>query len=51
MLRIDKANKSLIRLERKTMRESGYWERRHIQEMICHAPGPFCDGIEELIWL
>jgi hypothetical protein len=50
MLRIDKANKSLIPLERKTMRESEHWERRDIQEMICRAPGPFCDEIGELIW-
>jgi hypothetical protein len=50
MLRIDKAKKALIPLPRKTMRESGYLERRDIQEMICRSPGPFCDEIGELIW-
>jgi hypothetical protein len=49
MLRIDKANKTLLALERKTMRESGYWERRDIQEMICRTPGPFCDELGESI--
>jgi hypothetical protein len=34
MLRIDKANKALIALERKSMRESGYWERRDIQAVF-----------------
>ncbi len=38
MMRIDKAKKALIALEGKTMRESGYWERRDIQEMICRTP-------------
>jgi hypothetical protein len=32
MLRIDSDKKTLITLERKTMREAGYWERRDIQE-------------------
>jgi hypothetical protein len=50
MLRIDKTRKSLIALPRKTMRESGYWERRDIQEMICRAPGAFCEEIGEHIW-
>src|SRR5262245_54298167 len=49
MLRIDKANKILIPLERKTMRDSGYWERRDIQEMICHTPGPFFEELGENI--
>ena|SRR6185437_6439768 len=49
MLRIDKNNRSLIRLEPKTMKESGYWERRDIQEMICRSPGPFCDELDEYI--
>jgi RecB family endonuclease NucS len=49
MLRIDKTNRSLIRLEPKTMKESGYWERRDIQEMICRSPGPFCDELGEYI--
>jgi hypothetical protein len=49
MLRIDGANKKLIRLEPKTMRESGYWERRDIQNMICHSPGAFCDELGEYI--
>jgi hypothetical protein len=47
MLRIDKSNKTLIALERKTMRESGYWERRDIQEMICHAPTIFREELGE----
>lgn len=46
MLRIDKANKTLIPLERKTMRDFGYWERRDIQEMICHTPKPFFEERE-----
>jgi hypothetical protein len=45
MLRIDKSNKTLIGLERKTMRESGYWERRDVQEMICRAPSVFCEEL------
>jgi hypothetical protein len=49
MLRIDKANKSLIPLERKTMRDSGYWERRDIQEMICQTPAPFFEELGESI--
>jgi hypothetical protein len=49
MLRIDKANKALIALEPKTMREFGYWERRDIQEMICRSPGPFCEELGEEI--
>jgi RecB family endonuclease NucS len=49
MLRIDKAKKALITLERKTMREPGYWERPDIQEMICRTPGLFCDEIGESI--
>src|SRR5882672_4414766 len=49
MLRIDGSNKKLIRLEPKTMRESGYWERRDIQNMICHSPGAFCDELGEYI--
>jgi hypothetical protein len=49
MLRIDKSNKALIALERKTMRDSGYWERRDIQEMICRSPAPFCDELDEFI--
>ena len=47
MLRIDRNQKALITLERKTMRESGYWERRDIQEMICRNPRPFCEEIDE----
>jgi hypothetical protein len=50
MLRIDKGKKTLIALERKTMRDSGYWERRDIQEMICRSPDPFCDELGEFIW-
>jgi hypothetical protein len=50
MLRIDKNNKAFIALERKTMRDSGYWERRDIQEMICRSPSPFCDELGEFIW-
>src|SRR5262245_28025438 len=38
-------NKALIPLELKTMRASGYWERRDIQEMICRSPSPFCATI------
>src|SRR5262247_633858 len=49
MLRIDKANRLLIPLERKTMRDSGYWERRDIQEMICHTPTPFFEELGENI--
>jgi RecB family endonuclease NucS len=45
MLRIDKSNKMLFALERKTLRESGYWERRDVQEMICHAPSAFCEEL------
>jgi hypothetical protein len=51
MLRIDKTNKTLSALERKTMRESGYWERRDIQEMICRSPGSFCEELEEDIYI
>jgi RecB family endonuclease NucS len=29
------------------MRESGYWERRDIQEMISHAPSVFCEELGE----
>ena len=29
------------------MRDSGYWERRDIQEMICRTPGPFFEELEE----
>jgi hypothetical protein len=47
MLRIDKANKTLVALERKTMRESGYWERRDVQEMICRSPHSFCEELGE----
>src|ERR1700750_2543041 len=49
MLRIDKANKTLVALERRTMRESGYWERRDVQEMICRTPDPFCKELNEFI--
>jgi hypothetical protein len=47
MLRIDKIKKTLVALEPKTMRESGYWERRDIQEMICRSPGSFCQELGE----
>jgi RecB family endonuclease NucS len=47
MLRIDSTKKTLIALERRTMRESGYWERRDIQEMICRTPGAFCEELGE----
>jgi hypothetical protein len=47
MLRIDKGQKTLIALERKTMRESGYWERRDIQDMICRSPEAFCEELGE----
>jgi hypothetical protein len=50
MLRIDKENKGLILLEPKTMRESGYWERRDIQEMICRSPEPFCKELDDYIY-
>jgi hypothetical protein len=49
MLRIDTDKKTLIALERKTMREAGYWERRDIQEMICRTPGVFCEELGEKI--
>lgn len=49
MLRIDKANKGLVLLEPRTMRESGYWERRDIQEMICRTPDAFCKELNEYI--
>ena len=51
MLRIDKNEKTFVALERKTMRESGYWERRDIQEMICRTPDAFCDELEEKFWV
>src|ERR1700730_17238769 len=51
MLRIAKTNKTLSALERKTMRESGYWEGRDIQEMICRSPGSFCEELEEDIYI
>jgi hypothetical protein len=51
MLRIDKANKALVALERKTMRESGYWERRDVQEMICRSPRSFCEELDEDIYI
>ena len=47
MLRIDKAAKGLILLEPKTTRESGYWERRDIQEMIRRTPEPFFNELNE----
>src|SRR5207248_10466649 len=49
MFRIDNSKKTLIILARKTMSQSGYWERRDIQEMICRTPNPFCDEIGERI--
>ena len=49
MLRIDKTNRALVALDRKTMRESGYWERRDIQAMICRSPGAFCDELGRVI--
>src|SRR5262245_3260491 len=49
MLRIDKANRLLIPLERKTMRDSGYWERRDIQKMICQTATPFFEELGENI--
>jgi hypothetical protein len=49
MLRIDSDKKTLIALERKTMREAGYWERRDIQEMICRTPDVFCEELGEKI--
>jgi hypothetical protein len=49
MLRIDRANKKLVALERKTLREGGYWERRDIQEMICRTPNSFCEELGEYI--
>lgn len=51
MLKIDKANKTLVALAAKTMKESGYWERRDIQDMICRSPQEFCDELGERIWL
>ncbi|MCB1393112.1 hypothetical protein, partial [Nitrobacter sp.] len=41
------ASKKLLRLEPKTMRESGYWERRDIQNMICRSPDAFCNELGE----
>jgi hypothetical protein len=49
MLRLDKSNRHLVLLGRKSMREAGYWERRDIQEMICRSPGPFCEELGEYI--
>jgi hypothetical protein len=49
MLRIDTSKKTLIALEPRTMRESGYWERRDIQEMICRPPDVFCGELGENI--
>jgi hypothetical protein len=49
MLKIDKSKKDLVLLEAKTMRESGFWERRDIQEMICRSPDAFCEELNEYI--
>src|SRR6266516_2601126 len=35
----------------KTMRESGYWERRDVQEMICRSPRSFCEELGEDIYI
>jgi hypothetical protein len=49
MLRIDREGKSLVPLDRMTMQEAGFWERRDIQEMICRTPDSFCDELGEYI--
>lgn len=49
MLRIDRANRTLSSLQTRSLRESGYWERRDIQTMICRSPAAFCDEIGEYI--
>ena len=51
MLLIDKSGKSLSSLERKSMREAGYWERRDIQQMICRSPNAFFGELGESIYL
>lgn len=51
MLKIDRNAKSLIPLEPRSMKESGYWERRDIQEMICRSPQQFCDELAETVWI
>lgn len=51
MLRIDRDGRRLIPLERTTMRDGGYWERRDIQTMICRDPLPFCQELGEDIWI
>jgi hypothetical protein len=49
MLRIDKASKSFHSLERKTLKDAGYWERRDLQKMIRQAPKEFCRELGEKI--
>ncbi|MGY3147743.1 hypothetical protein ACVWYQ_004742 [Bradyrhizobium sp. USDA 3397] len=49
MLRINKTSRKFVSLQQKTMRESGYWERRDLQEMICRSPQEFCDELGEAI--
>jgi RecB family endonuclease NucS len=50
MLRIDRSAKSLALLQKRSLRDAGYWERRDLQQMIRHAPDTFCDEIGESMW-
>lgn len=49
MLLINKSDKTLKSLDRKTMREAGYWERRDLQQIICRSPDAFCAELGERV--
>jgi hypothetical protein len=50
MLRIDKNNKKLVRLQKSALADADHWER-DLQAMILAAPDAFCEEIGEELWL
>lgn len=49
MLLISKSDRTLNPLDRKTMKEAGYWERRDLEQLICRNPEAFCAELGEPI--
>lgn len=50
MLRIDKAEKKLVRLTKSALADADHWERQ-LQAMICAEPDTFCEEIGENLWV